>query len=352
MAGKKRKKKYKHLGLLDRDRIEALLKSGHKQKEIAEVLGINKSTISREIKRNRRKIRTVGGNKDGPYEASVADHKAYVNRLYSKYQGKKINENIDLQNYIIEKLEKHWNPDEISGRMKEEKKPFYASKTAIYEWLYSAWGQKHCHLLYSKQYHSKKQKKKKTERTLIPNRKSITERPLGAINRTRFGHYEADTIVSGKKTGSRESLSVIYERKAKYIDAKKIQNLKPETNVIAIKEMEEKLSKVLSATFDNGIENTRHEKLGFNTYFCDPYSSWQKGGVENANKMIRRYIPKGSDISKYSNSYVKMVVERINDKPRKSLNYKTASEVMIQNNLIKTNKKAPNILGQKVALRG
>jgi len=174
---------------------------------------------------------------------------------------------------------------------------------------------------------------------MIPNRKGLESRPKGANNKTRYGHYENDTIVSGKKTGSKEALSVSYERKAKYIDVRKIKNLKPATNNEAIKDMfEDKL--VLTATFDNGIEDTKHERLGIDTYFCDRYASWQKGGVENANKMIRRFIPKGSDIGNYSDDYVKMVVDILNNKPRKSLGYKKPIEVMIKNNLFLT-KNAP-----------
>jgi transposase, IS30 family len=120
-------------------------------------------------------------------------------------------------------------------------------------------------------------------------------RPLGAANKTRYGHYEADTIVSKQ---SKEALSVMYERKAKYASLRKIPNLKPRSNNHAIKYMKQG-QKVLSMSFDNGIENTKHYELGIPTYFCDPYSSWQKGGVENLNKMIRQYIPKGSDIAKY-----------------------------------------------------
>ena len=344
-----KKKRYIHLSQNDRDRIEALLKQGHEQKEIAEVLKVNKSTISREIKRNRRNIRSRGGNKDGPYESTVAHHKAYLKRKYSKYQGKEIVQNDGLREYIIKGLKKHWNPDEIAGRMKLENQPFYASKNTIYAWLYSAWGQRYCKYLYSKRYHPKKQNKNKTGRVLIPNKKPITERPIGAINKTRYGRFESDTIVSGKRTRSKAALTVSIEVKTKYAGVRKIKNLKPLSNLNAILDINRNLQKVLSITFDNGIENTKHESIGVPTYFCDPYSSWQKPHAENVNKMIRRYIPKGSDISKYSDSYVKMAVDKINNKPRKSLNYQTAKELMIKNNLLKN---ASNFTRQKVALGG
>ena len=97
--------------------------------------------------------------------------------------------------------------------------------------------------------------------------------------------------------------------------------------------MENKLA-IDSLTLDNGVENQYHEELGIPTYFCEPYSSWQKGGIENANGMIRRFIPKGMDLSKVSKKYLEIVLEIINNKPRKSLGYKTPNEVAIENNLL------------------
>lgn len=333
------KKQYKHLDQTKRDRLQALKKGGHTQEEIAEVLGISQSTVSRELKSNCRKIRTKKGTRDGPYEATVAESKAYLRRYYAKYQWKKINEDNNLREYITEKLERYWSPDDISGQMRKTKQPLYASKTAIYEWLYSNRGQYYCQYLYSGRYRARKQNKIKAKKALIPNRISIHLRPAVINQNLEYGHYEGDTIVSGKKTGSKSALSVIYERKAKYLDIKKINNLRPGSNREAILEMaNDKIVK--SMTFDNGIENIKHEELGVPTYFCDPYSSWQKGRIENANKMVRWLIPKGSDINNYSDEYVSMVVNILNHKPRKSLGYKTPYEVMVENDLFKnTNQK-------------
>lgn len=350
MPKKRKKRLYRHLNQADRDRIQALRDVGTKQKNIAKVLGIDSSTISREISRNRRKLR--GGkrikNKNARYEAGVAGHKAYVRRKYSKYQGKKINDNDEMRRYIVHRLKLHWGPDEISGRMKKDKEPFYASKTSIYEWLYTSRGSWWCQYLYQKRYIPKRRKGKKVKKTLIPNRIGISQRPSGAENKTRFGHWEGDTAVSSRRSGSKASLSIMYERKAKCVDIRKIPNLKPKSHNLALSEML-KNKKVLSLTQDNGIENTKHLELGIDTYFCDPYSSWQKGGVENAIKMVRRFIPKRSDIADYSDRYVSMVVDILNNKPRKSLNYKTPYEVMVKHNLFVDNKKSP--LGE-IALRG
>lgn len=326
-----------------RDRLQAMLDGGLRQNKIAEILKVDPATVSREMARNRRKARRVGGIIPGKYEAEIAERKAQVRREKSKYQCMKIEKNNELRGYIIDKLKKYWNPDEISGRMSDDKELFYASKSGIYKWLRSSYGQYYCGYLYSGRYSQRKQRKNKTKRTLIPDRTGLELRPLGASNRTRYGHYEADTMLSAKETRSKAALSVSYERKAKYIDARKIKNMKPASHNRAVRSMLNN-KKSLSLTQDNGIENTKHQELGLPTYFCDPYSSWQKGGVENAIKMIRRFIPKGSDVNDYSDEYVNMVVTILNNKPRKSLGYKTPYEIMRERNLFK------NINLEKIAL--
>lgn len=337
-----------HLRQGDRDRLQALRDEGVKQKEIAKILKVDPGTISREISRNRRKYRKKKNikNKNARYEADGVNHKAYVRRKYAKYQGKTINENKALKTYIVTKLKAHWNPDEISGRMKREQKPFYASKTAIYEWLWTAIGDRYCDYLYSKRHYPKRRKSLSSKKQIIPNRISLEYRPKGATNRTRYGHFEGDTMVSGKKIGSKVALAVIYERKAKYIDARKIPTLTPKRFTESVNEMiKGKGSKSIS--LDNGIECREHEKISVPAFFCDPYSSWQKGGVENGIKMIRRFIPKGVDLARYSDDDVKRVIEILNGKPRKSLGYATPQEIMVEQ--LSKNKKIPS---REIALRG
>lgn len=325
-------KRHKQIKKEERSEISILLNKHYSIRDIAKALNRNPSSISREITFN---------SVNGQYDPEKANHKAYVRRLYAKYQGKKINENKPLRNYIINGLLQYWSPDETSGRMKKENQPFYASKTNIYEWVHnSVEGYFLSRYLYSQRYTIKKRDKNKTKKTLIPNRISIDLRPEIINLKREYGHYEGDTIVSGKKTGSRASLSVIYERKAKYVDVRKINNLKPENNNRAIIDMANILNKFKSFTLDNGIENVKHEKLqevlNIDTYFCKSYSPWQKGGVENVNKQIRRFILKGSNINNYSEKYIKRIVEILNNKPRKSLNYQTPLEVMIKHNLLKS----------------
>ena len=342
-------KGYKHLNQAERDRIQSLLDQDVDEAEIARIIGRHPSTVGREIKRNKRQRGEISVANPEQYEATSADHKAYVRRLYASYQGKKIQEQDELRAYIIRKLGKHWNPDEIAGAMKQEKQPFYASKTTIYEWLYSEWGQPYCPYLDSRQSKPKK-RRPKTQRHMIPDRVSIEQRPQAATDRTEYGHHEGDTVVSGKRTGSTAALVVDVERKARFISARKLANLKPRTFNKGMRSIQKQLTIVKSRTYDNGIENREHAKLGVDSYFCDPYSSWQKGGVENANRMIRHYLPKGMDLATVSPHRLARIIAILNNKPRKILGYKSALQVMTENGLLRQT--ATTFKKGKVALRG
>ncbi len=345
MPKKSKARSYRHLVQKDRDRLQALRDEGVKQCEIAKILNAAPSTISREIARNRRKYRKKKRikNKNARYEASAAEHKAYVRRKYAKYQGKKIEEDTALRRYIASRLQHYWSPDEISGRMKQKGKPFYASKTAIYEWLRSVWGQRYVPYLYSQRYYARKRKPKTAAISMIPNRVSIHERP--ASLETEYGHYEADTFVSGRTTRSKAAVGVAVERQADYIRLKKIEGMRPKLFAAAVRQMQRTVV-MKSATLDNGLENRDHERIGAQTYFCDPYSSWQKPHVENAIRLVRRFIPKGSDIAKVPETKIARVARILNHKPRKSLGYKTPYEVMVEHKLFT---KIPLV---EIALRG
>ena len=201
------------LKLSDRLEIKILLDKEYSLRAIARSMERSPNTISYEVE--------VNGGIFG-YNPQNANMYARTRKKDTRREWLKIEHNEELKTYIIECLEKHWNPDEISGRMKREKKPWYASKTAIYEWLRSIHGERYCVYLYSKRYHKKKHLKK-TERVMIPNRVSIEKRFLGANNRTRYGHWEGDSMVSRK--GCSGGLSVQYERKARLITAKKVEGM-------------------------------------------------------------------------------------------------------------------------------
>lgn len=317
------------VGLSDAERSEiAILKDRRcSLRDIAKALGRSPNTVSYEIKKN---------SVAGVYDPLKAKQKARLSRRSRRYQQHKIERNAALKAYVVSGLRAGWNPDEISGAMRESKQAFYASKTVIYEWLYSSYGQPYCQYLPSSQYKSSR-RKKKTERVMIPNRVSVEQRPRGATNRSRYGHWEGDTVVSGKRTGGTAALAVCQERKTRLIAAMLIPDLRPASFAFATTALLTG-KKALSLTLDNGIENKQHQDITVNTgakaFFCDPYSSWQKGSVEHANKLLRRYLPKGCDLGQFDQGFVDAVVDRLNKKPRKVLGYKSALQLAYEKGII------------------
>ena len=323
-------KKASKLTDAERSEIEILHSRGYSARAIAKVLGRSPNTVADELKRN--------CYKDGRYVAVRAKQKAYVRRKYAKYQGKKIQEDDELRSFIILKLFECWNPDEIAGYLKSNPVlGIYASKTAIYEWLRSEWGQQYCSLLYSRRYRRKPRQQNKTDHVMIPDRVALTERPVAALDRVEPGHCEYDSIVSSKRSGSTVALAVLVERSSRLVRATLVPNLKPEPYARTIARLTKGLT-TRSLTTDNGIENKQHrlvtKKTGAPVFFTDPYSSWQKGGVENANKMLRRYFPKGTDFATVSQTDVAYALARINNKPRKILGYKSSLQVAKEKGLI------------------
>jgi IS30 family transposase len=314
-------KSFESLSRAERGEIEILLGKEYSLRAIAKVLGRSPNTVSYEVREN--------GGKEG-YNAKNAHIYAQTRKKNTRSQWKKIEKDPALRAYIIGKLELHWNPDEIAGYMKRKKLRFFASKTAIYEWLRSSFGQRYCIHLYSKRYRVKK-RKQKTEREMIPNRVSIEERPLGATNRSRYGHCEADTVVSGR--GTRGGVSVVQERKSRLYQARKVSSMSSGEHWRAQKAMAEEV-RAKSMTEDNGIENREHEKLGVPSFFCDPYSSWQKGGIENGNKMFRRYFRKGTDFAEVSQEQIDRAVFLINSKPRRILGFVSSLELALSAGII------------------
>lgn len=214
-------KKVSKLTDAERSEVEILHTKGYSARAIAMVLGLSPNTIASELKRN--------SYRDGTYIATRAKQKAYVRRKYARYQGKKIQEDDELCSFIILKLAEKWNPDEIAGYLKANPAlGFYASKTAIYEWLRSARGQRYCVLLHSKRYRRKPHRQNKATRIMIPARISITERPVAALNRVESGHCEYDSIVSSRRSGSPAALAVLTERSSRLVLAQLVPNLKPE----------------------------------------------------------------------------------------------------------------------------
>ena len=343
-------KKASKLTDAERTEIEILHSKGYSARAVAKALGRSPNTIAAELKRNSCGMdgRTAP-EMYGRYIAITAKQKAYVRRKYARYQGKKIEENDELRSFIILKLAEHWNPDEVAGFMQHHRHCTqrcrevdcthgrYASKTAIYEWLRSAWGQRYCLLLYSSRYRKKSRKQNKTERVMIPSRVSVHERPVAALNRDDAGHYEYDSVVSSKRSGSTAALAVLVERSSRLVRAQLVPTLKPAPYAHTIATLAIGI-KMHTLTTDNGIENRQHslitKKTGAPVFFTDPYSSWQKGSVENANRMLRRYFPKGTNFATVTQTDVDYALTRINNKPRKILGYKSSLQVAKEKGLI------------------
>ncbi|MDP3988618.1 MAG: IS30 family transposase [bacterium] len=312
------------LTLADRHEISILKNKKYSGREIARALKRSPNTISYELKHN---------STNGVYDAKKAHAKATLAKKGRRFNYTKIERCPDLKAFIIEKLKAAWNPDEIAGYLKLHRKeyPWYVSKTALYAWLRTSRGERYCALLYSKRKTVKKHKPK-TTRVMIPERVSIHKRFKSANERTRVGHWEGDTVVS--KRGTSGGVSTLSERVSKLYIARKVSSMRPRTHSRAQRRML-RGKRVRSVTYDNGIENRDHHALGVPTFFCDPYSSWQKGGNENGNKMFRRFFPKGGDLSKVSQKKIDAKVLLINKKPRKILGYRSALEVAKARGIIK-----------------
>ena len=306
-----------HFSRTERFELSILLKKGYSLRDVGTALVRSPSSVSRELKRN---------SVNGDYNPIKAHHKAYVRRKYSKYQGMKIRDHPELEQYLKNRLPRGWSPERVAGRWKRENKDaIQMSPQAIYRWLYSPYGQYYCAYLKYKRYGKKKRKRVKQKREIIKNRVFIDERPLIINQRLRYGDFEADTMGRPRRA-SPQTLVVMRERKSRYILARKVRRLK--YSVPGFKELLSGVP-VRSVTFDNGVENVRHEELGIPTFFCHPYSSWEKGQVENGIESIRAYIPKGSDLADYSHSDISTIVSRINDTPMKCLDYQTPREVYV-----------------------
>jgi len=246
----------------------------------------------------------------------------------------KIRDDAALENYIQDKIRSHWSPDEISGRIKEvDKHILYVSAPSIYKYLYSQYGQGLCCFLYSRRYKLKRRNgKKKSVRELIPNRISIEERPDIVARRKRFGDFEGDTL--GRIKTDKEAVAGLTERLSRKVFLGKIPRLKFTVDEFGNRlDLYSDISE--SLTLDNGVENVRYEKLGIDTFFCHPYSSWEKGTMENSFNRLRRFIPKGASLKNYSEQDIKRFENLMNNTPRKCLKYRTPNEIFEEQLLLK-----------------
>jgi IS30 family transposase len=315
---------YRHIDLDERYVIYKNITSGKSLRAIAALLGRSPSSISRELKRNSGKYW---------YRQKEANDKSKTRRKESRQM--KLDKNEYLRDFVLEKLKDGFSPDGIAGRIRlEGLKAMFISHESIYTWLYKEarnGGKYHEYLLGQRK---KRQNRLKTNknRLKIPNRTNINKRPAEIEERKIFGHWEGDTVVGTAASGY---IVTAVERKIRFLVAGLMKNKRAETCNRAFGEAFADIpnSNINSITFDNGLEFYYHEDLKelfeCDTDFADPYSPWQRGSNENANRILRRFFPKKMDFSNLTQEDVDKAVHKINSIPRKSLGYYTPSEAFL-----------------------
>ncbi len=306
---------YKQLTQNQRYQIKALLKSGENQTKIAKIIGVHKSTISRELKRNR-------GQRG--YRPKQAQDKAMSRRNWERRRIK-----AQTWGWVEEKIREDWSPEQIKLWMAKN-----AETSVSHEWIYQhiyadkrAGGDLHKHLRCQKK--RRKRYGSNDRRGQIPNRVSIEQRPAIVEQRKRLGDWEGDTVI-GKK--SRYALVTLVERMSRFTLIKIIKRRTAAATKRAIIHMLKPYKlKTLTITLDNGKEFTAHQdiarELGAEVYFAHPYASWERGTNENTNGLLRQYFPKGSDFSKITNRQVIYAQKHLNSRPRKCLGARTPEMV-------------------------
>ena len=310
-----------HLNRDDRIRLDVLLRSGLSIKDCAKGIGFSRQTVNDEIKR-------LGGRKR--YNPYFANRKAKEKRHIANQCHRKFSSDNWHTRITIRLLGVGWSPEQIVGRIKLEqfKKPFCLA--TIYN---NANKDKELSKLLPRKHNKYRRRKngndRKNQREELSNTKSIEIRSKDIELRTELGHWEGDTII-GKERKARILAHV--ERKTGYLVAdllKEVSSLLVRQNTVKAFEKLPK-DKVKTFTYDRGREFLDFEfverELGVNTYFANPYHSWERGTSENTNGLIRRYFPKGTYFSNIKKEQLKQVVEQINHKPRKRLGYRSPYE--------------------------
>ena len=318
---------YKHLDYLKRCKIQAFVHAGYTQQQIADELGVHKSTISRELNRNLTFIRTRLGY--WTYKANYAQKYADDRQ---RDKPKYIKANDEIKQFIREKINQDWSPEQISGYAKR-KQLFHLSSEWIYQFILTDKNQggslfrhlRHQQKKYRKRYGSPKRQGP------IRNRRFIDERPKIVDEKVRVGDWEIDTIIGKNR---KHAVVSIVERKTKFTILKKV-NQKTAANVslATIDALKPYPNSVLSITADNGSEFAYHEKIAqylqADFFFAHPYSSWQRGLNENTNGLIRQYLKKGASFESITDEHLKAIMEKLNDRPRKTLGFKSPTMLFL-----------------------
>jgi len=314
-------KKYKQLTLSLRYQIFAYKNENYTQSKIAELIGVNKSTISRELKRN---------SKNDYYSADDAHIKA-VSRDKFKYRYHKLTNKLKLK--IGKMLRDGLSPEQLVGRLKKLKLTSISYET-VYRYIYAnqrSGGRLYKLLRHKNKKYGNRSSQYKT-RGQIKNRVNISKRAKIIEKKTRFGDFEVDTIIGKDHKGA---IVTLVDRKSKFTLMKIVDSKKADVVTQAIIELLYPIKKLVhTITSDNGKEFSYHEevasKLNIKFYFCDPYSSWQRGLNEHTNGLVREYIPKKSYFENIYQSEITIIQNRLNNRPRKILNYYTPNEIFFK----------------------
>ena len=321
-----RKRRTLSLNLEEREEISRGLIAGLSLRAIAIQLDRSPSTISREVERN-------GGRKK--YRAAQADKNAWNRALRPK--DCKLVLNRDLSKIIGVKLKRKWSPQQIAGWLKDQHPDDEFNRVShetIYKSLFiqarGALKKELQEYLRSKRTirRARKSSLKGIGLGAMPGAVSIRERPASVEDRAVPGHWEGDLIEGKNKT----FIATLVERHTRYVMLAKVKDKRTETVINALIKQAHNLPSELykSLTWDRGSEMTDHQRFTLETdikvYFCDPQSPWQRGSNENTNRLLRDYFPKGTDLSVHSQRKLDWVARELNERPRKTLGYKTPAD--------------------------
>ena len=322
------RKKNIRLTLKERIQIETLLKENKSKSYIAKTLNRSRSTITREVNK------WVQSDKD-IYAAELAHWYAKDDYL-NKRNTDKISMHKKLRFFVFKGLLSQWTPEQIAGKIKLEypNDPIMSiSHESIYRYIYTQpqarLNKKLINLLVRKKTRRRPPKKRRGTGSKITNQISIDRRPKHINLRNEVGHWEGDLMI-GKNQKS--AIGTIVERKSRYTLIVKLKARNSKEVAKMFSKILNKLNPILkkSMTYDNGIEMARHKeitnKTGMKIYFAHPYSSWERGTNENTNGLIRRYLPKGTDFNLISKKQLMIIQEKLNNRPRKIIGFKTPKE--------------------------
>jgi len=319
------KKIYIQLSSEERDKIAILRAHGLSLEKIAHAIGRNKSTISRELKRNKSPVYNVYLPHKADMRAKERKHKAGKRKRLKNFM---------IEKYVIQKLKLGWSPEQIAGRLPLDCPGLSISHEAIYQYIYDQQTRSTIDLTVCLPRSHKKRRffghSHRHTKSHIPYRISIDKRPAYIEKRKQPGHWEADTMISRQ---SKNALVISLERSSRLLHINKLAAKKSHRVVADLIERLGCYPEALrrSITYDNGSENVEHKKinqtLGTRSYFCNPYHSWEKGSVEYAIGLIRRFLPKKTDFAIIRPAKLKTIEILLNNRPRKCLNFKTPTEV-------------------------